>query len=117
MTADLWVATYRLQLHKGNPAKGALLKTPETDITLQDRLLNGQAFVVGTSFRFFRGDTVTATLYHTDAAYFRFRQSVRDARGANGNPFGQPSAIFSNVQGGIGIFTVLSGTRATKILR
>ena len=108
---------YRLQLHKGNPAKGALRRTPETDITIQDRLLNGQAFVVGTSYRFFPGDTVTATLYHTDAAYFRFRQSVRDARGANGNPFGQPSAIFSNVQGGIGIFTVLSGTTALKILR
>ena len=108
---------YRLQLHKGDPAKGALRKTPETDITLQDRLLNGQAFVVGTSYRFFPGDTVTATLYHTDAAYFRFRQSVRDARGANGNPFGQPSAIFSNVQGGVGIFTVLSGTTALKILR
>ncbi|WP_345122738.1 DUF4249 domain-containing protein [Hymenobacter antarcticus] len=108
---------YRLQLHKGDPAKGALLRTPESDISIQDRLLNGQALVVGTSYRFFAGDTVTATLYHTDAAYFRFRQSVRDARGANGNPFGQPSAIFSNVQGGIGIFTVLSGTRAMKILR
>ena len=108
---------YRLLLHKGDPAKGALRKSPENDISIQDRLLNGQPFVVGTSYRFFPGDTVTATLYHTDAAYFRFRQSVRDARGANGNPFAQPSAIFSNVQGGIGIFTVLSSTRATKILR
>ena len=107
---------YRLQLHKGNPAKGALLKTPEVDQSLQDRLLNGQAFVVGTSYRFFPGDTVTATLFHTDAAYYRFRQSVRDARGANGNPFAQPSAIYSNVQGGIGIFTVLSRTTATRII-
>lgn len=107
---------YRLQLHKGNPAKGALLKRPEVDIALQDRLLNGQSFTVGTSFRFFPSDTVTATLYHTDAAFFRFRQSVRDARGANGNPFAQPSAIYSTVQGGIGIFSVLSATRATKIL-
>ena len=107
---------YRLQLHKGDPAKGALLKGPEVDNSFQDRLLNGQAFVVGTSYRFYPGDTVTATLYHTDAAYFRFRQSVRDARGANGNPFAQPSAIYSNVQGGIGIFSVLSGTRSQKIL-
>ncbi|GAA4052767.1 hypothetical protein GCM10022409_44600 [Hymenobacter glaciei] len=107
---------YRLQLHKGNPAKGALLKSPEVDISVQDRLLNGQPFVLGTSYRFFPGDTVTATLYHTDIAYYRFRQSVRDARGANGNPFAQPSTIYSNVQGGVGIFTVLSGTRATKVL-
>ena len=108
---------YRLQLHKGNPARGVLLRGPEVDNTLEDRLLNGQPFSVGTTYRFSPGDTVTATLYHTDRAYYRFRQSVRDARGANGNPFAQPSAIYGNVQGGIGIFTVLSSARTQKILR
>ncbi|MDB5235966.1 MAG: hypothetical protein JWR44_2959 [Hymenobacter sp.] len=108
---------YRLQLHKGNPARGVLLKRPEVDMSVEDRLLNGQPFVLGTSFRFYQGDTVTATLYHIDAAFYRFRQSVRDARSANGNPFAQPSAIYSTVQGGVGIFSVLSGTTATKILR
>ncbi len=108
---------YRLQLHKGTPAKGALLRSPEVDNSLEDQLLNGQEFTVGTSFRFWPGDTVTATLYHTERALFRFRQSVRDARGANGNPFAQPSAIYGNVQGGIGIFTVLSGSYAQVILR
>ena len=108
---------YRLQLHKGNPAKRALLKSPEVDNSFQDRLNNGQNFTVGTSYRFLAGDTVTATLYHTDDAFYRFRQSVRDARNANGNPFSQPSAIASTVQGGIGIFSVLSATRATKVVR
>ena len=108
---------YRLQLHKGDPTKKALLKSPEVDMSVQDRLLNGQPFVLGTSYRFNAGDTVTATLYHTDIAYYRFRQSVRDARGANGNPFAQPSAIYSNVQGGVGIFTVLSGTLKTKVVK
>ena len=108
---------YRLQLHKGNPAKRALLKSPEVDNSFQDRLNNGQNFTVGTSYRFNAGDTVTATLYHTDAAFYRFRQSVRDARNANGNPFSQPSAIASNVQGGLGIFSVLSATQATKVVR
>ena len=96
---------------------GATAPASLFDMSVQDRLLNGQPFVLGTSYRFNPGDTVTATLYHTDLAYFRFRQSVRDARQANGNPFAQPSAIFSNVQGGVGIFTVLSGTRATKVVK
>lgn len=108
---------YRLQLHKGRPTTKNLLKSPEVDMSVQDRLLNGQPFVLGTSYRFSAGDTVTATLYHTDLAYYRFRQSVRDARGANGNPFAQPSAIYSNVQGGVGIFTVLSGTTATRVVK
>ncbi|MBF9140164.1 DUF4249 domain-containing protein [Hymenobacter properus] len=108
---------YRLQLHKGNPAKGALLKSPEVDMSVEDRLLNGQQFVLGTSYRFNAGDTVTATLYHIDRSFYRFRQSTRDARNANGNPFAQPSAIYSNVQGGVGIFAVLSSTTATKVVR
>ena len=108
---------YRLQLHKGNPAKGALLKSPESDNSFQDRLNNGQNFTVGTNYRFLAGDTITATLYHTDEAFYRFRQSVRDARNANGNPFSQPSVIYSTVQGGIGIFSVLSATQATKVVR
>ena len=108
---------YRLQLHKGRPTTKNLLKSPEVDLSVQDRLLNGKPVVLGTSYRFNAGDTVTATLYHTDFAYYRFRQSVRDARGANGNPFAQPSAIYSNVQGGVGIFTVLSGTLATKVVK
>ncbi|MBJ6109710.1 DUF4249 domain-containing protein [Hymenobacter sp. BT523] len=108
---------YRLQLHKGDPIPKNLRKSPETDMSLEDRLLNGQNFTVGTSYRFNANDTVTATLYHTEYAMFRFRQSVRDARNANGNPFAQPSAIYGNVQGGVGIFAVLSATRMTKVVR
>jgi hypothetical protein len=108
---------YRLQLHKGNPDRGVLLKAPEVDRSIEDRLVNGQNIPFGTSYRFFPDDTVTATLYHIDRAFYRFRESVRDARGANGNPFAQPSAIYGNVEGGIGIFTVLSGTNSMIILR
>ena len=108
---------YRLQLHKGDPAKGALRKGPEVDYDVQDRINNGRSFTLGTSYRFYQGDTITATLYHTDAGFYRFRESVENARSANGNPFGQPSAIASTVKGGLGIFSVLSSTRATKVLK
>ena len=87
------------------------------DYDVEDRLNNGRNFTVGTSYRFFAGDTVTATLYHTDQAFYRFRRSLNDARNANGNPFAQPSAIYSTVQGGIGIFTVLNYNRLTRVVR
>ena len=108
---------YRILLHKGDPAKGVLRKKPEVDNFFPDRLNNGRPFTVGTSYRFVAGDTVTATLYHTDLAYYNFRRSLNDARNANGNPFAQPSAIFSTVQGGIGVFTVLNYKRMTKVVR
>ena len=94
-----------------------LNREAERAYNLEDRLVNGQNIPITTLFRFDPGDTVTATLYHTDAAYYRFRESVRDARNANGNPFGQPSAVYSTVQGGIGVFTVLNYTRRRVILK
>ena len=109
--------SYRLVLHKGNPVKNSFYGKPEVDYIAQDRLLNGQRFTLGTPYRFAENDTVTSTVYHIDEAFYRFRRSLNDARNANGNPFAQPSAIYSTVQGGLGIFTVLSYTRRTQILK
>ena len=103
---------YRLMLHKGKPSNNS-----ETDNDIRDRLFNGQPYAQVTRYRFSPGDTVTATLYHLDSLYFDFRQSTRDARNANGNPFSQPSSIHSTVQGGIGVFTVLVSDQRTLLLK
>ena len=103
---------YRLMLHK----RDSIYNEAEIDRLLDDNLLNGRTFPVGTTFRFSPGDTVNATLYHIDAPYYRFRRSSRDARNANGNPFAQPSAVYSTVQGGIGVFTVLNYSRRRIVL-
>lgn len=103
---------YRLMLHKGKPANNS-----ETDNDIRDKYFNGKAYSQVTTYRFLPNDTVTATLYHVDTLYFDFRQSVRNARSANGNPFAQPSAIHSTVQGGIGVFSVLVSDQRTVILK
>jgi hypothetical protein len=103
---------YRLMLHKGKPANNS-----ETDADISDRLFNGLPYAQVTRYRFRQGDTVTATLYHIDSLYYSFRQSIRDARNANGNPFAQPSGIRSTVQGGLGVFTVLVSDQRTVILK
>ena len=103
---------YRLMLHKGRPSNNS-----ERDNDINDRLFNGQAYAQVTRYNFNPNDTITATLYHIDSLYYSFRQSTRDARNANGNPFGQPSGIRSTVQGGIGVFTVLVKDRKRLILK
>jgi hypothetical protein len=103
---------YRLQLHKHDSIYGG----PEVDQLLDDRLNNGNSFPLGTTYRFYHGDTITSTLYHIDEPYYRFRRSVRDARNANGNPFAQPAAIHSTVQGGLGVFTILNYSRRRIVL-
>ena len=103
---------YRILLHRGRPSNDS-----ETSRDLDDRLFNGQPYAQVTTYRFRQNDTITATLYHVDSLYYDFRQSTRDARNANGNPFSQPSAIHSTVQGGIGVFTVLVPDQRTLILK
>ncbi len=103
---------YRLQLHRGKPSNNS-----DTDNDITDRLFNGQSYAQVTRYRFNQNDTITATLYHVDSLYYAFRQSTRDARNANGNPFSQPSAIHSTVQGGVGVFTVLVKDQKTLLLK
>lgn len=103
---------YRFQVHKSR-----LTEEAEVEYTPDDRLTNGQLVTLGTSYEFEPNDTIIVTLYHLDRPYYQFLQSVQDARGANGNPFAQPSGIRSTVEGGIGVFTVLSYQRRQIILK
>jgi hypothetical protein len=103
---------YRLQIHRDS-----ISDDPEVDYDVEDRLNDGKNFTLGSSYIFDPGDSLLVTLYHMDQAYYLFRQSVEDARNANGNPFSQPSAIKSTVEGGVGIFTVLSYDRKQIIIR
>jgi hypothetical protein len=103
---------YRFQVHKSTVAS-----EPEVEYTPDDRLTNGQAITLGTSYEFEPNDTLFVTLYHLDQPYYRFLQSVQDARNSNGNPFAQPSAIKSTVEGGLGVFTILNYQRQRIILK
>ncbi|MBO0360800.1 DUF4249 domain-containing protein [Hymenobacter sp. BT186] len=102
---------YRFQIHRDS-----IGPDPEIDYDVDDRLTDGQSLSLGTSYQFDPGDTLLVTLYHIDRPYYLFRQSVNDARNANGNPFSQPSAIKSTVEGGIGVFTILSYDRKRLII-
>lgn len=80
----------------------------QRDAVFSDRLFNSSQATIASGNQFGEGDIIFIWLYHIDKSYYEFLKSLEDARGANGNPFAQPSAIKSNVSGGIGIFTGLS---------
>jgi hypothetical protein len=97
---------YRLIVHRGR-----LSSSPEVNFVLTDQLLDGRQIVVGTAFRYRPKDTVTVSLYHIENAFYNFIQSSESSARANGNPFAQPGLVVSNIDGGLGIFTVLSRSR------
>lgn len=92
---------------------------PEQDFATDDRFVE-DLVVFGTAYDYAEGDTIINTLYHIDQAYYEFLLSVAIAVNANGNPFGQPSPVISNLQGdadALGIFTGLSYDRVVTIIR
>lgn len=105
---------YRRMLHFGS-----LDSVPQQDFLADNSVVDNGLLVFGSGFQSEIGDTVINTIFRLDRAYFDFQVSVRGSIAANGNPFGQPGEIFSNVTGtanAIGIFTGLTFDRVTTII-
>lgn len=117
LTDDPGLANYyRFLLHHNS-----LDSIPQQDFQVNDDFVDKGKLVFGTGFDFKEGDTIFNTAFHIDRAYFDFLESTFNAAGANGNPFGQPSAIISNLQSNagvsvLGIFTGLSYDRVMTVV-
>ena len=88
----------------------------EQDFVVDDELLESEISVFGTNYSFNPGDTITSTFIQISEDYYRFKNSVDGSVASNGNPFGQPGVISSNVEGSadpLGIFTGF--VRDTKV--
>jgi len=104
---------YRRMFHENS-----LDSIPLQDFATDDRFVEDN-IVFGSAYNFAAGDTVFNTIFHIDRPYYDFFNSVQTAAASNGNPFGQPSPIISNLQGSadaIGIFTGLSYERVMTIV-
>ena len=92
---------------------------PEQDFVTDDRLVEDSTIAFGTGFNYAVGDTLITTLYHITEDYATYLESVEGAAAANGNPFGQPSPVISNLEGtanALGIFTGLVSFRRNDMV-
>ncbi len=111
---------YRRMIHVSS-----LDSVPQQDYTIDDKINTTENVVFGAFYerrdkKPVVGDTMIFSLYHITEDYYRFSQSKDNANVANGNPFGQPGQIKSNVTGPsnpIGIFTGFVPRRDTLILK
>ncbi len=105
---------FRRVFHSGQNIYDGIL---EQDFSTTDALVNSNGQIIfGSGFSFTEGDTLISTLFHMDEDYYNFMESYDDAIGSNGNPFAQPGAVLSNIEGGIGIFTAHSYDRKRLII-
>lgn len=81
----------------------------------EDLLFNGQTKSIEfgmSDYSYFESDTVwlTIKMEQIDPSYFRYVVSSESYRSANGNPFAEPVQVYTNVNGGYGIFAGSSAT-------
>lgn len=106
---------YYLTTHRTLPIADSL----KTAFAVDDLIINGQdnQIALGGPPVFEYGDTAIITLFQITEAYSNFIETTSAAESNNGNPFGQPGSILSNVTGGYGIFTGISYNRYTFYLK
>ncbi len=96
------------------------LDSIEFDFTLDDNFIDSTKLVVGTGFDYEIGDTIINVIYHLTEDHYNFMNSITNANNANGNPFGQPSTIQSNLNAennsAIGIFTGMTFQEKNMII-
>lgn len=110
---------YRMTLHKNSlfTKKGnSLFKYRATKTYINQSMYDqdifaGQDILQVSGYDFYKTDTVIATIYHIEQAYYDYLTTSKNAIEANINPFVEPSKITSNIEGGQGIFTFLSYDR------
>ncbi|MCC6727462.1 MAG: DUF4249 domain-containing protein [Saprospiraceae bacterium] len=107
---------YRRMIHQNSLVDSI----PDQDFTTNDDYVDDKVIVFGTGYDYKEGDTIYNTMFHIERAYFDFWNSTFNAINSNGNPFGQPSSIVSNVESSdgraVGIFTGLSYDRIMTVV-
>ena len=92
---------------------------PQQDFLATDQFADNGRIVFGTGFDYPVGDTIYNTVFNLNRDYSDFFESVIISVQSNGNPFGQPASIDSNLGGtadALGIFTGLSYSREMTII-
>lgn len=91
--------------------------TNYVSLPLSDEYSVGPGMQFSTGYDFSENETVVVTVFHINKDYYNFLESVQNAIIANINPFSQPNAIISNINGGVGIFTALNFDRKEIVIR
>jgi hypothetical protein len=105
---------YRRMLYRTTTERTDSLKI---DFAVDDNIVSNGQLVLGGPPAFDLGDTMISQFMEIREEFYDYIDSRERLESANGNPFGQPGALKSNINGnGIGIFTGFTATLDTFYL-
>ena len=90
---------YYRTLHRTKPISDSM----KIAFVIDDAFINSPAtnqLVIGSPPFFKAGDTAVVTLYHVTKGFADYLETTSSSEQNNGNPFGTPGTIKSNVEGG-----------------
>jgi hypothetical protein len=75
---------------------------------MTDRVFDGKEKMISFTFYSFTngniGDTLFVKVMQTDSHFYHFHSSLDSYNSSDGNPFAEPTPIYSNIQDGLGCF-------------
>ncbi len=112
--------------------KDSIFYPPVGGSVFEDRYINGKSFDLSfprghatnsdkeddnndEDFFFKRGDTIIVKFCSIDRSHFEFWRTEESQVSSNGNPFGSPQPVHSNISGGLGVWGGYSITYDTII--
>ncbi len=103
---------YRIVMRGLNPSLGHTYEGLWDDVNAADGVVTAI-----TGYNFFEGAIVVVNVYHLEKSYYRFLKSVTQAKESNYNPFMQPAGIKSTLEGATGVFSAVTLTSDTIIVK
>ncbi|MEL6651470.1 MAG: DUF4249 domain-containing protein [Bacteroidota bacterium] len=88
----------------------------EQDFFVDDQINNGDVQTFGTLFEYEVGDSIINTIYHVTEDYSRFVETRDAAIIASFSPFAPPTVVYTNIDGGVGIFTGFTFTQKLTVI-
>ncbi|NJN78279.1 MAG: DUF4249 domain-containing protein [Saprospiraceae bacterium] len=95
----------------------AISDSLKSDFIVSDEIISNGQIVLGGPPVFVEGDTMVIQFMEITEAFYDYIDSRERLESANGNPFGQPGVIKTNIVGGIGIFTGFTPSLQTYYLQ
>lgn len=102
-----WVNMYYVEIGNTEVAKQDLY-LDDFSWVMSDHVFDGKEKVIAFSSYYFEagniGDTLFVKVLQTDSHFYHFHSSLESFSYSDGNPFAEPTPIYTNIQNGLGCF-------------
>lgn len=113
---ELWACTKDINVYGSKDPEGDICS--ENDLLLTDNNFNGSNYTIKVKkYMDTNPDTLIVFLRSISADLYKYRTSLQKYNEVQGNPFGEPVQVFSNIMNGFGIFAGQSVYTDTIVIK